>query len=555
MTPRSYCSSLLTGGLLLLLAACQTPPKGGEPEVSPKEKSSYDRVRAVTAQESEEFARHQDALRKDLEKTAAPLPTIQPVAPSYDPLADLPLSLSLDNVEPRHVLRALAEAIGVNLTMSPEAIQEDRKISLHFKETPANEVLAHVLKQADLHGELKGNLLVVDTMQEKILHLDFLETSAKSTFNVGGDVLGSSGTSDGTSSGEGLTGEFTIEGTGAENTNPYVTLEKMLGEVKSNDGKVVLNRLSGTLYIKDRPSVVTNVEVMVNRFITMMRRQILLEARILEVELNDAHQFGVDWSLFRQLRPNNHPGAMGTTNANLANVSNFLSNDSSTVNPTAVNQTLAGAVFNTPATNASSLGNFPMQALAFNKGWSAVLTLLQEFGDTKLLSNPSIRMRHAQPSMISVGLNNTYISKITTTTSSSSTTSGSLNVETGNVFDGLLLGVIPFIADDGRISLTIHPIQSNVVPGSLEAEEHGNATNSVQLAQPKVWLREISTSIEVRDGDTVVLGGLISKTKTDNKRGLPGVAGVPILGGLLGGNQSESMKVSELVIVLRISIL
>ena len=95
---------------------------------------------------------------------------------------------------------------------------------------------------------------------------------------------------------QGLSGNFRLTGEGSQKANPYDQLENMVRAVLSNDGKYSLNRMSGSLYVKDRSSVIVAVSRLINHFKDMMARQIIIEARIIEVGLTDGHRYGIDWS-------------------------------------------------------------------------------------------------------------------------------------------------------------------------------------------------------------------------------------------------------------------
>ena len=177
------------------------------------------------------------------------------------------------------------------------------------------------------------------------------------------------------------------------------------------------------------------------------------------------------------------------------------------------------------------------------------MNLLKQFGNIRVLSNPTIRARHGQPAMISVGRTESYIKQVTTTTNQTTNTRDSA-VETAVTFDGLMVGVVPFITSENRITLTIHPIQSSVESGSLEPQDLG----STKISLPKVNLKEISTSLELRDRDTVLLGGLMDKVRDRTRSGVPFLSEIPLLGNFFTHN-TESERVSELVLMLRVSIL
>lgn len=512
--------------VLVLLAGC-----AGNPPLEERapQGTAYERGRAASAEASERFARHIDEQRRALEDKGPPADLPEPVMPAYDPLDDVLVSLSMDNADVRHVLTALARETGMNLSLHPELADSARIISLEFEQVPASQVFREILRIADLHGELDGNVMRVSPLQERFYDLDLIETDLQARFNVGGDVLGSGGSG---GDNQGLTGNYRLAGSSATTSNPYQVLETMLGSLLGEGERVSVNRLSGTLFVRARPSTVRTVDRLVHRFQDMMRRQVLLEARIIEVVLAADYRWGIDWSLVRNL-------ITGSGNTAFALASGVAE---AAAPPGAVTRG------STPALSGEGAG---VVISDVNDDDSTLLAMeaLERFGEVQILSNPTIRARHGQPAMISVGTSNTFIDEVEVTTSTGGDDDTvSTDVQTDTVFDGLLLGVIPFIGDAGRIALALNPIKSDVDEDSLELVQ----LQQVAVALPEVNLKEMSTTVRVRDGDTIVLGGLIDTVRSENRSGLPGTTRGSGPGWLFG-DQDMNQSVRELVIVLRVT--
>ena len=121
------------------------------------------------------------------------------------------------------------------------------------------------------------------------------------------------------------------------------------------------------------------------------------------------------------------------------------------------------------------------------------------------------------------------------------------------MFDGLTLGVVPFIEADGNITIFINPIKSDVDQSSLQVESvTANADQSISL--PRVSIKEISTTIGLKSGDTVILGGLIDKRKIIENKGIPVLSAIP-LAGYFFKNEQTINQTSELVIILKVNII
>ena len=483
----------------------------------------------ILIEESRKMVQKQEELRRKMEKSS-PVASILPVIPQYDRLADIPITLEMDNANVRHVLRALAKQTEMNLLLHPDVISNSPNISVSFNKVAASTVFKEILRLADLHGRIEGNILRVDPEQEMVIALDFLETNVTTGFSVGGDVLGTN-----KEAGGALSGRFDITGEGPKVSNPYDMLDTILKGLMGEEGVFQVNRQTGTLYMKAKPSKVKTIAGLVNRYKTILGRQVLIEARIMEVSLKDSYQSGIDWALLRS----NMSFSSGVNQSMSPSGSKFGQvNDMNA--PSLIISEVASAVLG--GKSGLGIGVGGKRGLFF-------MDLLKQFGSVRVLSNPTIRARHGQPAMISVGRSESYIKQVTTTTDQETKTKDSA-VETAVTFDGLMVGVVPFITSEKRITLTIHPIQSSVEAGSLTPQTYGNTSISL----PKVNLKEISTSLELKDRDTVLLGGLIDKSRNRTRSGVPVVSELPLLGHLFTHN-IESEKVSELVLMLRVTIL
>jgi general secretion pathway protein D len=121
------------------------------------------------------------------------------------------------------------------------------------------------------------------------------------------------------------------------------------------------------------------------------------------------------------------------------------------------------------------------------------------------------------------------------------------------VFDGLILGVIPFIGKNQRISLLINPINSSVDRDSLIPKSVGGGSSGSEISLPEVRVKEISTSIDLEDGDVVVLGGLIDDIQTKEDHGVPILSSIPIIGYLFK-NELKNVESRELVIIISVKL-
>lgn len=490
----------------LFLAGCAT----GRPETAQSQDAEPSLAQKVR-ESADELGRRQERMRLELQQQAARAIEIEPVLPVYDPLESHTVSFSMVDASIQSVLYALARAVGMNIIFDPAVKTGDQLLTLHFEEVSAARVLREILSSFDLYHLTRDGVIRIQPFQEQFFNLNFLNVETFSEFAVGGDVLGVGDTT----AGGGLSGNVKLVGRTSGKNNVYDLLEDNIRSMKSPGGTYSLNRLSGTLFVKDTPAVIRSVARLVNHLTEMLDRQILIEARIIEVALSDEHRYGINWSALR------------------SRAADFVD------------------------TTLLSWGSG--QGLLFSHQQNemaveAIVEALDIYGDAHVISNPSIRSKHAQPAVISVGTSYTYQKSVRRTrTATTATEDITTEVEVSSVFDGLILGVIPFIEADGRISLLINPIQSEVDQESLQPRSVSGQNSADSISLPRVRIKEISTNISLRNSEVAILGGLIDKRRTNENKGVPGLSRVPLLNYLFK-NQVRSEQARELVIILSVTI-
>ena len=560
--------------LTFIISSCATNKPSSE-NVKSIEQVNQESMALITkraAIESEKLFQQQQEIINRIEKVAQQEKELEPVLPTFDPLESVNVTINADDTDSQFVLQALAKQAGMNLLMSPNLSHLERRISLHLEDVSASLAFSKLMEMLDLHGEINGNILLIKPFEEKLFHLNFLQDIATIDFSSGGDVFGAgsgggggSGSGSGGGGGNNLRADFTLNGKSANDNDPYSQMEEMLdkligsskGAIKSqsaggvqngdqfqeiatpiyNEPKFSLNRVTGTLYVNARPSQVAAVSRIIESYEDVMSRQVLIEAQILDVTLNDGFEFGVDWSSLR-----NHlaGGFLGSGGISVGGIETIL--------PGAEN-TGSGIIIpgrSTGFEGGNSLG------LAYSEGsLSVAVKLLNQYGDVRVLSNPTIRAKNSHPSMISVGNITRFVSgteAIVNNAGGSSTTSN--NIITDSVFDGIVVGVLPFIEADGTINLTIHPMQSEVNKASLALIDVGSS----KISLPQIDFKGVTTSLSLNDGDTVLLGGLISENGFSSGENVPGLSKIPLLGNLFK-NQRVSTVSRELIIVLKVRLL
>lgn len=556
----------------LSLAACAGMPPRSVKELPPTEHSALERTGASIVEESAKLAAQQDRLRQEIERSLHAMPEAAPVAPAYDPLENSVVSISMFNADVGQLLWALADELDMNLIVDPRVLEQRQRTSLHLRNVSAREVYNHILDAFDLHGETRGGALVVGQMRERIFNVDLLNSSTSIDLSTGGDVFGAGMQGGGGGGGgQSLRGSLTMSGNVGKDNDPYKQLDAAL-QVILGAGQTVavargpddppppeqarysLDAGSGTLFVRARPSQVRAVEELVGHTTQKMRRQVLVEAQILDVSLSDGSSYGVDWNLLRNRIAGvygNNPATivpdaespLGYRNHNPDNPPHYDFFPRLGDQPRSI-------VFPT-----QTLGSTAGRALGLSyvtDTFSAALNALRTFGNVKVLSNPSVRVRNGSPAYLSVGSNIRYVTKSTTNFSSAgSGYNTSSDIQTDSLFSGVVIGVAPMIHENGSVELLVHPMQTEVEPGSLALQEFPNG-NAVTL--PVINVKGITTTLNLRDGDTVMLGGLIDQKGSTSDSGIPGLSDVPGLGRLFG-SRGKSHETRELVLVLRVRVI
>ncbi len=567
--------ALLALAAAAMLAGCASPPAPRSLQsLRPADLETPDRLREQMVAESQKLLAHQLALNQQL-RQAAPAPEIAPVAPKFDPLEGKVITVAMSRATISQILAAFADSARINLIVDPAVVRAGQLSDMYLREVSLREAFTEVLRSYNVAGEIQGNTLRVTLNEEKFFNLDFLNSSTTLDLSSGGNVFGNSTGGAGGGASNALRGNLAITGTGGVKADPYQEVENNLrvilgedmrrptaqpsaqtpipaaqpgaapamapfsadlAEGAGTDAGFSVNRLTGTLYVKARPAKMRAVEKMLAKVQGMLRQQVYIEAQLIDVQLSDSYEFGVDWSILR----GRLASGFGTSPISLSGVQGSLPNT-------------GPALARTVTLPAALIGSLTGPALGVGyqgSTSSVVLNALRSFGNLKVLSNPNVQVRNGTPAMLSVGNSIRYVSRSSSTQvvpggGASTTTS---DVQTDSVFSGVMVGVLPYMREDGRIELLVNPMQSEVDPASL-ALVQVNSDNRVTL--PVVSYKGLTTTLNVGDGDVVVVGGLIDQRTTDRDRGAPGLSDVPVLGKLVG-NQSDTHASRELVIVMRV---
>lgn len=570
--PRRHAALLTVGFVTLAMSGCaHMLPRNSTQHLPPVDRDTLPSVAEQVAKQSAMLADVKDALQEQISQAPEPA-ALPPVQPHYDPLENKVVSIRMYDASVSSLLWAMADQLGMNLILGPGVQQMQRRATLSLTNVTAREVFDNILQAFDLHGEVHGRTLFVTRMQEKVYTLGFLGTRMDVQISDGGNVFGANGGSQGGSGGMGggagggggnsLRSNFTVSGGLASKKTIYKqideALQRVLGErrdaasAESDQADArrharrgptyTLNESTGVLYVRARPSRIRSIDKIVTNLKKVLGRQVQIDVQLIDVKLSDAFRFGVDWTLMREYVA----GVIGPAPLTLGPATRVLPAIADGVR-------IPGRTLTLPS---KQIGNTPGRSIGVgyvNDGLGVAVNMLRHFGEISVLSNPSVRVRNGAPAVLSVGTNIRYLasssSRIATPGGGASIVSS--NVETDSLFSGLMIGVVPFIREDGTVELLVHPVQSQVDPSSLQLVNAGGGT---RVTLPRTSFKSMTTTLQVRDGATVMIGGLIDQTVSSSHDGVPGLAEIPLVGRLFD-QSADSHSARELVMVMRVNVL
>lgn len=287
-------------------------------------------------------------------------------------------------------------------------------------------------------------------------------------------------------------------------------------DIRQKNRTVTVNPQTGVVVVKALPDELRAVREFLEKSQLSVQRQVILETKIIEVQLKDGFEAGINWSAIR--------GQVMLAN----NVSEF----DPTVNISVASETV-GEVF---------------ASLIKISDISELLSLLETQGHVQVLSSPRVSTVNNQKAIIRVGSDEFFVTGISnSTTSSAATTTNTPNIELSSFFSGIALDVTPQIAEDGEVILHIHPVVSDV-EDQLKELTVGDDKFSLPLALRDI--RESDSIVRARSGQVVVLGGLMQEYVSENDGKRPVLGKIPLLN-LLFKTKNDKKSKTELVILMR----
>lgn len=434
----------------------------------------------------------------------------------------------------RLALSQFATAYQLNIVMDQDV---DGLVTVDLKGLPLEKVLEAMLEPIGLAWQWQDGLLRVSLTETRTFVIDYLRLvrSGAGDNSSSSSLSGSGGTSsiaqndtidfwneleeqlkeilarsDNEYTDRDRPMETTVQTDRA--TNITTTLTK---PVKESEGRLVIDRLSGTIQVTTSRARMKNVVEFLNRVDNGIKRQVYIEAKVVEVALNDDFALGINW--------------------------NELVIGSLTLGSTVAANPADGATALASTFNGSYIRTFdnPYPAIDYI---DASIDALQEQGQVQVVSQPRIRTLNNQPAIIRVGTDRTFFSKkVDRIQDSNGNLRDEITYEANTVTDGLMLTVTPQISESGEITMDVSPVLTHIAGIDESPDRSAQA--------PRLEIKQASTLVRMGDGETIVVGGLIQETDSNAKRSVPGLGDMPGVGGLFSGTYDRSAR-KELVIFI-----
>lgn len=497
----------------------------------------------------------------------AMVPPLQLEQPAQ-PKAESRFNLAVNNAPITQVLTALVTGTQYSMLFPPEV---SGSVSLNLKNVTIREALDTLREIYGYEYRIQGTRIYVqpNTMQTRLFKINYLANRRQgmSDTRVTGSSPSTSGTNTNSSSGSNPQMPTNTPGgnnpTQSQNqasdssrvrtTSDYDFWKDLTAAlntiVGTQDGRnVIVTPVSGVVLVKAMPAELRAVNDYLKATQLVVERQVMLEAKIIEVALSDSYQAGINWTQFagaadRFALSVMSPGAtLATTGAMLASAVGVNGISGVTGTPG-----LDGRI----ATSGVGRGFFGMSFQS--KDFAALVSFLEGQGDVQVLSSPRIATTNNQKAVLKVGTDDYFVTGVSSSTTATATnTVASPNITLQPFFSGIALDVTPQVDDDGNIILHVHPSVSVVEEKTKTVNLGDLGVYTLPLASSSI--SETDSIVRVQDGGIVAIGGLMSQEQGNTRTGLPGVSTVPGIG-LLFGQRAGTSRKRELVILMRSTII
>ena len=501
---------------------------------------------------------------------AALLPPVAALAqqlPKARAALDERFNVAFNNVPARQFFTSIVAGTRYNMLVHPDI---GGTISANLKDVTLFQALDAVRELYGYDYKVEGTQIYIKplTMQTRLFHVNYLTGARKGSSNlrvsstsvasVGPTVSGGTGNNgsngsngNSTQNAGGLVpGEDSSNLTTTSNADFWrelkLSLEAIVGSTEGGR-QVVLSPQSGVIVIRAMPEELRNVDMYLKATQLSVDRQVILEAKILEVQLNDNFQTGINWASFASIK-SGHTNRISTgfiqPGGTLAPLPFNGGQPPNMTNGSGLTAS-SGFGLSSAATSAGSMFGLAFQTANF----AAMISFLESQGTVHVLSSPRIATMNNQKAVLKIGTDEFYVTGVSTTTNTTSSgATTSPNVTLQPFFSGVVLDVTPQIDADGNIILHVHPSVSQVTTVNKEVDL--GSAGSLKLPLAASSTSEMDSMVRSQDGRIVAIGGLMRQATTSDRSQVPGAGDIPVLGALFR-NTGQVIQKRELVVLIK----
>lgn len=494
--------------------------------------------------------------------SAALLPPLQIEIPKVDQPLEERFSLTFNNVPASQFFMAIVSGTRYNMLVHPDVAGT---ISANLKDVTVFEALDAIRELYGYDYKVDGTRIIVRpaTLQTQVFQVNYLTGNRRGSSDIrvtstsvsdtrtGGTVAGAANNTTGTT-------PQNVDQQGSSRDSAQIStaqtsdfwaelkaaLETIVG-VNKEGRSVVISPQSGVVVVRAMPDELRGVSGYLKATQVSIGRQVILEAKILEVQLNDGYQTGINWAAFRT-------GNNSAVSAGLLSPSTVLTplpaaGGTQDTLSGAGNTGIAAVAGSAIAATTGAAGS--LFGLAFQtSNFAALISFLESQGSVHVLSSPRIATLNNQKAVLKIGTDEFFVTNVSTTTTAGTTTTTTPSVTLQPFFSGVVLDVTPQIDENGYIILHIHPSVSQVETVNKSIDLGVGGALRLPLASSNT--SETDSVVRGRDGQIVAIGGLMRQASRSDRSQIPGAGSIPVVGSLFG-NTSRLTQKHELVILLK----
>ncbi len=435
-----------------------------------------------------------------------------------------------DEVTTADILEQLSQECGFSIVTKDKVAKKDlqKKIfGINVKNMTLDEIFNLLLLDKGMEYDFKNNVLKIYAIFTKSFKVDYVSTKrvgkSSTDITLTGESGSSSGKSKGGNSGKSSSG---MSITSDETFDFWKTLDKELSSIintPQDEFKApppIINKEGGIITVTGTKKQIYRVSEYIEDLMQRLHKQVMIDVKILSVSLNDSKSTGIDWAQLYKLQN-------FKTSFELLNTNNLSQVEGDEIKE-----------FGDPLPSAHAT----FFKLTGGASLNELIKFLKTQGDVTSISNPKVVTLNNQPALFSSG-EQLYYKRLESTTTSSTSTTTAQNEIIESIFAGILLDITPEITDNNEIILKINPSISSIKDVQVQSK------NNIRTIPPDLLKKQISSVVKLKDGERIILGGLIDTKYGKETSKVPLLGDIPIFGGLFKKEQKIKTR-SELVIII-----